>query len=202
MAQTGKDFGHYILAWSESCIVCQSTLEIQEIPGVTLHVHDTKQSKQLYCIQTEGPQLQEQPLTEFSSLHTSDNNTEQTIPCEVSTSPTGANGDFLSAWAAPAPLYPSCVRIHCHNKAHAAEHDQKENLLCFPEFLLVRGVWKLGPEARSPHGSRLASCFPILLHKLPCLCYFHKLANHVISPSLVSLKEEGCCFCFVLFSLL
>lgn len=54
MAQTGKVFGHYILAWSESCIVCQSTLEIQEIPGVTLHVHDTKQSKQLYCIQTEG----------------------------------------------------------------------------------------------------------------------------------------------------
>lgn len=106
----------------------------------------------------------------------------------------GANGDFPSAWAVLAPLHLSRVRMYCHSKVRVAERDLKENLLCFLEFLLVRGEWKLGPEARSLHGSRLASCFPVLLHKLPCLCYVHKISNHVISPSLVSFKEEGCCF--------
>lgn len=76
MAQTGKDFGHYIVARSESCIVSQSTLEIQEIPGVTLRVHDTKQSKQLYCIQTlRVLSFNNSLLLSSPQLHTYENNT-------------------------------------------------------------------------------------------------------------------------------
>lgn len=118
MAQTGKVFGHYILAWSESCIVSQSTLEIQEIPGVTLRVHATKQSKQLYCIQTLRVLSCKNSLL-LSSPHFTLVTTPQ---CRPFPGKPRLHEQFL--------LHLSCagVRGALPQQSHVTEHDQ--NIFC------------------------------------------------------------------------
>lgn len=80
----------------------------------TCPCHKAKQAVVLHP-NSEGPELQEQPLAELSSLHTCDNTTVQTIPWEAT-----------SAWAVPAP--PKLCWGALPQQSHVTEHDQ--NIFC------------------------------------------------------------------------